>query len=194
MELWRGVLAQAVCQAGDSGEHAEPAHRGADFLILGKQAPLAKENRPIAFVGTNQGQSACTRVGHVGADVGKILEEPEGGEGKTCSFPLPEEIDGAEQRNDQLAERPAQNMDGLSKPTKEKMPAFVDDQIHVIEDEKPGAVQVGVKKKKRVKTEPGNASAARNGLPLAELVFEEGHSASLTSPFERGRHLAACGL
>ena len=103
MGLWRGVVADTVGEPGDSGEHAEPAehaHGGADFLILRKQTPLAEENRPIAFVGTHQGQSARLGVRHVGADVRKILKEPEAGKGKTCGLTLPEKIDRAEKRRD----------------------------------------------------------------------------------------------
>jgi hypothetical protein len=174
------VVADAVGQPGDGSEHSEPAqstHEAADFLILGKQSPLSEKNRPVALLRADERQGGRASVGHVGADVGKIFKEPKTAESEAGRFPLPEEVRSAQRRNEQFAERAAENHDGVAEPAKEKMPALVDDQIDVVEDEKPRTISEGIKKKERVKAEPGNPAEARNGLPLTELVFKEVHFA-----------------
>ena len=91
-------MANAVGQPGHGGEHAEPAqgaHDCADFLVLGEESPLAKENGPVALLRAHQGQCRTACVGHVAADVGKILEQPVGAECEAGGFALAEEIDGA---------------------------------------------------------------------------------------------------
>jgi len=89
-------MADAVGQPGGGGEHAEKAegaHGGADFLVLGEEAPLGEEDGPVAVLGADEGQGCGAGVGHVGADVGEIFEEPEGAKGKAGGFALAEEID-----------------------------------------------------------------------------------------------------
>jgi hypothetical protein len=67
-------------------------------------------------------------------DVKKVFKEPEGGKSKAGGFALPEEIDGAQERHEQFAERSAENHDGVAEPTEEEVPAFVDDQIDVVQE------------------------------------------------------------
>src|SRR6266404_5657815 len=131
LPLLLSVVTEAVGQPGHGGEHAEPAegaHDSADFLILSEEAPLSEENRPVAFLRADQGQGRGARVGHVGADVGKVFEEPEDGKGEAGGFALPEESGGAEERDEQLAEGSAEDHDGVAEPTEKEMPALVDDQ------------------------------------------------------------------
>src|SRR5713226_4197145 len=104
-------MPEAEGEPGDGGEHAQPtqgADDAPDFLILQEQTPLAEKNRPVALVRADERQSSTARVGHVGADIGKIFKEPETGKGETGGFALPEKIDGAEQRDEQFAERSAE--------------------------------------------------------------------------------------
>src|SRR6266581_4774372 len=173
-------MAEAEGEPGGGGEHAEPAggaHGSADFLVLGKEAPLGEENGPVAFFGADKGQGSRTGVGHVGTDVGEILEEPEEREREAGSFALPEEIESAQERDEQFAEGSAENHDGVAKPTEKEMAAFVDDQIDVIEKQKSGVVGEGVEKEQAVGTEPGDSCETGDGLPVAEFFFEEGHAA-----------------
>src|SRR6266567_5236950 len=148
-------MAEAEGEPGGGGEHAEPAdgaHGSADFLVLGKEAPLGEENGPVAFFGADKRQGSRTSVGHVGADVGEIFEEPEDGEREAGGFALPEEIEGAQDRHEEFAQCSTENPNGVAEPTEEEMAAFVDEQIDVIEDEKPGAVGEGVEKEQGVET------------------------------------------
>ncbi len=151
-EPWpRGrVEARSVGKPSDDGEHAEPAegaHDSADSLVLGEKAPLGEENFPVGVAGADQGQGCGAGVGHVGADVGKVFEEPEAGKSKAGGFPLPKEIDGAEERHEQFAQRSPKNRDGVTEPTEEKMPAFVNDQIDEIEEQESGVVRECVEEK-----------------------------------------------
>ena len=184
MRLWRGIAADPVGQPHDDCNHSKPSQstrESADFLVLGKEAPLGEKNGPVAFLGADEGQRRAACVGHVGADIGEIFEEPEAAKGEAGGFALPEEINCAQQRHKQFGKRAAENHDGIAEPTEEEMSAFVDDQIDVIEDEKSGAVSEGIEEEKYVKTKPGNPGATRNRFPFSEFVFEEGHCPSVAS-------------
>ncbi len=87
----------------------------------------------------NGGEHAEIAEGaHGGADflvlgeVGEIFEEPEAGEGEADGFALPEEIDGAQERDEEFAKGSTEDHGGVAEPTEEEMAAFVDDQINVV--------------------------------------------------------------
>ena len=179
MRLWGGIMANTVGEPSHGAEHAEPAegaHDSADFLVLGEEAPLSEENFPVGVAGADQRQGRGARVGHVGADVRKVFEEPEDGKGEARGFALPEETGGAEERHEQFTQGSSEDRDGLAKPAEEEMPALVDDQIDKVGKQESGMIKEGVEKKQRVGAEPRNAGTARNRLPIAELFFEESHS------------------
>src|SRR6266581_382103 len=178
MRLWRGIAADPVGQPHDDCNHSKPSQstrESADFLVLGKEAPLGEKNGPVAFLGADEGQRRAACVGHVGADIGEIFEEPEAAKGEAGGFALPEEINCAQQRHKQFGKRAAENHDGIAEPTEEEMSAFVDDQIDEIQDEKPGAVSERIEKENYVKTEPGNPGATRDRFPFSKFVFEKSH-------------------
>ncbi len=130
-------MAEAEGEPGNGGEHAEiaeGAHGGADFLVLGEESPLGEKDGPVAVFGADEGQCGGAGVGHVGADVEEIFEEPEDAKSEAGGFALPEEVDGAQERNEKFAKGPAENHDGVAEPTEEEMAAFVDDQIDVVEE------------------------------------------------------------
>ncbi len=139
---------------------------------MGEESPLGEEDGPVALVGADEGQSRIAGVGHVGADVREIFEEPEAAEGEADGFALAEEIDGAQERNEEFSEGATENHDGVAEPTEEEVAAFVNDQIDVVEDEESGAVGEGVEKEEGVETEPSNSRATGDGLPGAKLFFE----------------------
>ncbi len=171
-------MPEAEDEPGDRREHAEvpeSANDAADFLVLGEETPLGEENGPVAFIGADQRQDGGAGVGHVGADVRKIFEEPENAEGETGGFALEEKVGGAEQRDDEFTKGSSEDVDGLAEPTKEEVAAFVDDQIGIVENEKAGTVGEGVEEEKSVETEPSDSREAGDGFPIAEFVFEKGH-------------------
>jgi hypothetical protein len=163
------------CDGSDHSEPAQSAHDPTDFLILSKQSPLAEKNFPVMLAGTNQRQSLGARVRHVGANIGEIFKEPEAAKSGAGGFPLPEEIECAQERNKQFAKRSTENHDGVAEPTEEKMPALVDDQINVIEKEKTAAVEGGVKKEESIEAEPADSRETGDRLPCAEAIFEKRH-------------------
>src|SRR6266446_5539580 len=184
MRFWRGIAANPVGQPHDDCNHSKPSQstrESADFLILSEQSPLAEKNLPIVLAGTDKGQGLGARVGHVCANVRKVFKEPKAAESKAGRFPLPEEINCAQQRHKQLSKRAAENRDGIAKPTEEEVTTLVDDQIDEIQDEKPGAVSERIEEEKYVKTKPGNPGATRNRFPFSEFVFEKGHCPSAAS-------------
>src|SRR6266705_585065 len=178
MRLGRSIAADPVGQPHDDCNHSKPSQstrESADFLVLGEEASLGEKNCPVALFGANERQSGGACIGHVCANVRKVFEEPEAAKGKAGGVALPEEVKGAQQRNEQFAKRPAQNHDGIAEPTEEEVTTLVDGQIDEIEDEKSGAVSEGIEEEKYVKTKPGNPGATRDKLPFSEFVFEEGH-------------------
>src|SRR6266702_406381 len=184
MRLWRGIAADPVGQPHDDCNHSKPSQstrESADFLVLGKEAPLGAKNGPVAFLGADEGQRRAACVGHVGADIGEIFEEPEAAKGEAGGFALPEEINCAQQRHKQFGKRAAQNHDGIAEPTEKEVTTLVDDQIDEIQDEKPGTISERIEEEKYVKTKPGNPGATRNRFPFSEFVFEKGHCPSVAS-------------
>jgi len=143
----------------------------ADLLVVGQEIPLREEDSPIAFVAANQGLRSSARIRHVSADIRKVFEKPEHAKGESGGLPVPEKVGGAEQRDNQFAERSAQDADGVAKPTEEKMAGFVNHQVGEIEKEEAGSIGEGVKEKETIEHEPGNARDARNWFPVAELIF-----------------------
>src|SRR6266852_1038049 len=174
----------AIRKPRHHANHAEipdRAHHPADFPVLLKQPPLPEKNQPVARFRSDQRQGVAARVGHIHPDVREILEEPEAAEREACGFALPEKIGRAEQRDQQFAERSAENHDRFAEQAEEKMPAFVDDQIDVVEKQKPGAVGERVNQEQRVENKPGDSSGQRNGLPRAKFFLEERHCGKRSS-------------
>ena len=89
-----------------------------------------------------------------------------------------------------FAQRSAENHDGVAEPTEEEMPALVDNQIDVIEDEKSGTVSEGIEKEKSVEAEPADSGTAGDGLPVAEFFFEKGHWGKRSKRHAGGKVLA----
>src|SRR6266567_6933093 len=184
MRLGRSIAADPVGQPHDDCNHSKPSQstrESADFLVLGEEAPLGEKNCPVALFGANERQSGGACIGHVCANVRKVFKELKAAESKAGRFPLPEEINCAEQRHKQFGKRAAENHDGMAEPTEEEVTTLVDDQIDEIQDEKPGAVSEGIEEEKYVKTKPGNPGATRKRFPFSEFVFEEGHCPSVAS-------------
>ena len=156
-------------------------HHSADLPVLLEQSPLPEKNQPVARFGADQRQRVAARVGHVRPDVREILEEPEAAERKAGGFAFPEKIDRAEQRDQQFAERSAENHDRFAEQAEEKMPAFVDDQIDVVEKQKPGAVGERVNQEQRIENKPADSSGKRHTLPRAKFFLKERHCGKRSS-------------
>ena len=173
-----GAAVGAIGEPGDGGEHAEPTEEAkgvADFLVVEEKVPLAEEEQPIAGLGTNEGQGVHASVGHVGADVEEILEEPEVREGDAVGLALKEEIDGAGGGNDKFEERAAEKHEGVAEEAEEGMAGFVNHEIDEIGDEEIGGVGVGVEEKEDVENEPGAGAEAGDGFPFTEVFDEPVH-------------------
>jgi len=167
-----GAAIGAIGEPGDGGEHAEPTEEAegvADFLIVEEKIPLAEEEQPIAGFGADQGQGVHACVGHVGADVEKVLEEPEGREGDAVGLALREEIDGAGGGDDEFEERAAEKHEGVAKVAEEGMAGFVNHEIDEIGKEEIGGVGVGVEEEKDVENKPGAGAEAGDGFPCTEV-------------------------
>ena len=174
LEVGLGVAVGAIGEPGDGGEHAEPAEETesvADFLVVEEEVPLAEEDEPIAGFGADEGQGVHAGVGHVGADVEEILEEPERGEGDAVGLALEEEIDGAGGRNDEFEERAAEKHEGVTEEAEEGVAGFVNHEIDEIGEEEIGGVEPGVEEEEDVENEPGAGAEAGDGFPVVE-VFE----------------------
>src|SRR5208283_4586786 len=143
LEVGLGAAVGAVGEPGKGGEHAEPAEKAegvADFLVVEEKVPAAEEEQPIAGFGADEGQGVHARVGHVGADVEKVFEEPEGRKSGAVGLALGEEIDGAGRGDDEFEKRAAEKHDGVAEEAEEGMAGFVDHEIGEIDEEEIGGV------------------------------------------------------
>jgi hypothetical protein len=61
-------------------------------------------------------------------------------------------------------------MDGIAEPTEEKVAAFMNHQVRVVDDQKAGRVRGGVEKEKKVEHKPADAKRAKDRLHLREVV------------------------
>src|SRR5271165_4756102 len=172
LELGLGAAIGAIGKPGGGGEHPEPAEKPegvADFLVVEEKIPLAEEEQPIAGFGADEGQGVHAGVGHVGADVEKILEEPEGREGDAVGLALREEIDGASGGDNEFEERAAEKHEGVAKVAEEGMASFVNHEIDEIGEEEIGSVGPGVEEEEDVENKPGAGAEAGDGFPFAEV-------------------------
>src|ERR1700722_4743111 len=80
-----------------------------DLRVVEHKIPLSEEDFPVAVTGADEKERAGACVGHVGADVEKVFEEPERAEGGTGRFAAQEEIGGAGKWDDEFEERAAED-------------------------------------------------------------------------------------
>jgi hypothetical protein len=172
------VVEDAEGQPGDGGNHSDPANIARDApdrSIVLQDSPLPEQHAPIVFTAAKKRERLIAGVGHVGAYIRKVFEKPERRKGKSGSFTSKEEIRRAEERHEELPKGSAKNHYGFAKPTEKQVPALVNHQIDVIEEEKPAAFQSGVQEKKGIETNPANSSGTGNRLPYTEAIFEKRH-------------------
>ena len=165
-----------------------------DLLIPHQDVPLRKKKRPVAFLAADKRQRGRASVRHVRPDVQKIFEEPETAEGNRRGLALPPEIDTAEERHDQLAERAAENHDRVAEPTEEKMTALVNYQIHEINNQKAGCVGGGIEKKEQIERQPRDSKDAKDRFQLREIIAKQGHGSRVTSNFKSQKKVALLGF
>src|ERR1700730_1604124 len=134
-ESREGVAIGAEGEPSECGAHAQPAESAnelADFQVRGEKIPLAEEDRPITDVAVDEGKGFGAGVFHVGTDVEKILEKPEGGEGEAVSLAVEIKVQAAEERDEKFAKGPAEDHKGAATPRKKQMAGFVDHEIREI--------------------------------------------------------------
>jgi hypothetical protein len=107
---------------------------------------------------------------------------------------MKEEIDRTKKRHEQLTESSAKNHECFAEPGEKEMAAFVDDQIDVIEKEKPAAFEGGVKKEERIEAQPADPSDTGNRLPNAQAIFEKGHKLQRSKGESTAKELRAWPL
>src|SRR5258708_9706110 len=90
------------------------------------------------------------------------------------------EIRGAQQRDNQFPQRPAKNGNRVAEPAEKEMPAFVNDQIHVVEKQKAAAIGSRIDQKKQIEAQPRDSRISRNIFTLTELTIA--HSLSNQLP------------
>ena len=129
-----------------------------DLCVVEHKIPLSEEDFPVAVPGADERERAGASVGHVGADVEKVFEEPECAEGDAGGFPAEEEICGAGEGDYEFEECAAHDhervaeavLSATAENAEERMSGFVDGEIGVIEEQEAGAVVGGVEKKEEV--------------------------------------------
>lgn len=176
------IVINAIGEPGDYGEHAEPAELAgevADFLVLEKDAPFGEEDGPIAFIGIDNRADEGAGVGHVGADIKKVFEEPEEGEGQAIGLALEEEKGGTEKRDDEFTQSAAHNHEGVTAPAECGMTDFVDGEIGVVEEEEAGIVTPSVEQEEEIEREDDATADAGNAGPVVGAIERKVHERSV---------------
>ena len=176
----RGRLSEGTpCEPGYGSEHAEPADGAGgvgDLRVVEHEIPLGEEDFPVAVTGPDQKKRTRAGVGHVGADVEKVFEEPEGAEGGTSGFSAEEKIDGAHKGDDEFEERTAEDHKRVAEASfrataenaEERMAGFVNGEIRIIEEEEAGAVVCGVQKEEEIEREGDDGDRTGDAFPVIE--------------------------
>ena len=147
-----------------------------DLRIVEHEVPLGEEDFPVAVSGADKKKRAGASVGHVGADVEKVFEEPERAEGSAGRFAAEEEVGNAGKWDDEFEQRAAEDHECVSEASfgaaaddaEERMAGFVDHEISEIEEEKTGTVVCGVEQKEKIEDDGDQRDGTRNGLPFIQ--------------------------
>jgi hypothetical protein len=172
------VAENAEGQPGDGGNHSDPANIARDApdrSIVLQDSPLREQHAPIVFAAAKKRERLIAGVGHVGAYIRKVFEKPERRKGKSGGLTSKEEIRRAEERHEELPEGSAKNHYGFAEPTEKEVPALVNHQIDVIEEEKPATVQCRVQEKEHIEAEPADSCETGVRLPYTDAIFEKRH-------------------
>src|SRR6266478_3119384 len=127
------------------------------------------------LAGTYERQHAGAGIRHVRSDVQKVFEKPKGTKSHRSRFSAPPKKGPTQKRHKKFAKRAAKNHDRVAKPAEEKMPAFVNDQIDVVNEEESAAAGERIRKKEQVENDPRDSRSARNLFPFLCSLFEKGH-------------------
>ena len=93
----------------------------------------------IRITGGNQRQRLGTRVGHVGCGVEPILKEKEQAKDEAGGLALCEEIRRQKKRNQPLQKRASPKAKGWTEPAEQIMPSLMNDEVGIVNEEKPAA-------------------------------------------------------
>ena len=88
---------------------------------------------------------------------------------------MEEKIECAEERDEEFAERAAEEHEGVAIPGEEEMAGLVDHQVDEVGKEKAGGVVKGVEEEESVDDEPGDAGDAGDGIPRFGFGERERH-------------------
>jgi hypothetical protein len=94
------------------------------------------------------------------------MKESKGAEGSARKFATCGKAHDQQRGNNQLQQRPAPESKRCSQPAKEKMSAFMDWKMNVIEQRELSPVGGEIEKQQDVKDGPANPLRARDGLPF----------------------------
>ncbi len=137
-----------------------------DSLVVWQDIPLGKKDGPVTFVTIDEWKDEGAGIGHIGADIEEIFEEPKEGEGQAVSLAVIEKESGTESGHDQFAEGSAQDHERVAEVTEERMAGFVNDKIGEIEKEEAGSVAPGVEKEEDIAGEDYGATDAGDAGPV----------------------------
>ena len=147
-----------------------------DLGVVKEEVPFGEEDFPVAVTGADERERAGAGVGHVGADVEKVFEEPECAEGGAGGFAAEEKISGAGERDDEFEQSPAEDHERVAEVgfrataenAEKRMAGFVDGKICEIEEQETGAVVRSVEKEEEIEGDGNDGDGAGDGFPIVE--------------------------
>src|SRR5437764_14194112 len=144
-----------------------------DLSVVEHKMPLREEDFPVAVTGADKRQGAGLGIGHIGADVEKIFEKPEGAKSGAGGFATQEKIGSAGERDDEFEERAAKHHEGMAEASlrataenaEEWMADFVNGQVGEVDEKETGAIEGGAEKEEERKRESEDGGGAGDGFP-----------------------------
>src|SRR5215470_14762893 len=116
----------------------------ADGNVIAKPAPLSEENVRIVFAEAYERKFEGAGIGHVRADIEKILKEPKPAERDARGFALDEEETATGEGRYEFGECAAKDSHGVTERTEERMAGFVNEEIGEVNKKKTRSVERGV--------------------------------------------------
>ena len=99
------------------------------------EQPRAREQpAPVVHVAADQRQRLRLRVAEVDGDVHQALAEPEHADGRLEALPAPREAERQHGREEELAERAAQEVERLAGDAEEQVAGLVEGEVHAVEE------------------------------------------------------------
>ncbi len=138
---------------------AEPPDDCCDYGVISQDAEAGEDCKPVMFdvvpsSGADQRQHLRPRVSDVGCRIEPVFEKEEQAENESGSLPLAEEISSEGERHSPLQNGSAPQAKCRTKPSEQKMSAFMHDQVGKIYEQELPIMKQSIDEKRPIECTP----------------------------------------